>query len=246
MIGRFFLMALFIGWVRGAIADDKASDGPARYRASHGAVPLAWVRKHPAEAGEELPFSVDPSITGLVIEARADLPKLTLQVIPAVGAPLDPAWDTSDPMQPVQFNDGDRRIILIPRPAPGVWKVKVKGVGLVSLLIKAQTSVVLLSLEWMRKTGQAGDFPYHGPLRPGDREQLQFGLSGTVPRSLRVQLITTFGEVKETGEPRRSADLEFGLKMRIPNDAFHVLVLGKDEHGKPFQRFWIPGDEAAP
>jgi von Willebrand factor A domain-containing protein 7 len=147
-----------------------------------------------------------------------------------------------------QFQAG--RIVSVRQPAPGVWRVRVSGRGLFSLVVQGRSEVSLDAVEFVREAGlpgREGLLPTREPPRAGVPQILRVKVSGPVA-DVRARLVTSiFEDLQPLSLRALSQDVdeqEWLADITLRPGAFRVVVTGRDERGYLVQRVHAPLLEA--
>jgi len=138
------------------------------------------------------------------------------------------------------------RIVTLPRPEPGAWRVRVAGHGLFFLIVQAKSGLSLGRVSFVREGGRPGHeglFPVPYPPAPAGPQWLAFDIRGTAS-DVRARLVTSAFEDITTLSLRESSsdptEREFLARVTPPATAFRLVVSGLDAAGLPFQRMHAP------
>jgi len=138
------------------------------------------------------------------------------------------------------------RIVTLPKPEAGSWRVRVAGRGMFFLVVQGKSELSLVRVEFVREGGRPGHeglFPTHEPPRAAIPQTLAIGVSGTIS-DVRARLVTSAFEqimplpLRES--PSGATDREFVAQVTPPATPFRVVVSGVDALGLPFQRVHAP------
>ena len=133
-----------------------------------------------------------------------------------------------------------QRVVIVPRPAAGVWTIRASGSGLAGIMVQARSALALAQVDFAAADGtEFTDVPV-----PGVENTVRIGLSGRaseVEASLVNAAFRRMAPLKLT--PGRTEDT-FVSRFTPPANGFRVLVEGKDANGQPFQRVDAPLTEA--
>jgi hypothetical protein len=129
-----------------------------------------------------------------------------------------------------------QRMVIVPRPAPGVWTIRASGRGVAGVTVQARSALGLAEAEFA--AGDGAEFT-SVPV-PGVESIVRIGLSapaGQIQASLVNAAFRRIAPLKLT--PGRTENT-FVSRFTPPADAFRVMVEGKDANGLPFQRVHAP------
>jgi hypothetical protein len=152
-----------------------------------------------------------------------------------------PSGDAVMPGGVAGFTDTDLaggRVLTVKRPETGVWRIRISGAGQFSVSVRAKSDLDLTSFDFVRAGGRPGHeglFPIEGqPTSPDQTARAR--LSGPF-RSAAFRLISEAGDALQPLALSTAGDREeFYGSVRLPAQAFRVLVEGQDERGYAYQR----------
>jgi hypothetical protein len=121
------------------------------------------------------------------------------------------------------------RLVTVPSPAPGHWKVRVTGRGFLSLIVKAKSDLTLGGVTF----GDNDVVP-----KPG-RQRLEARTSGEA-REIAFELVSSTGakissldlELETETDDRRT----YAANVTVPSVPFRVAMIGVDAQGFRFRR----------
>ena len=126
------------------------------------------------------------------------------------------------------------RLITVPAPMPGVWRVTVVGRGLLSVVVKAKTNLTLAKVAFGNDASQAKGAP--------GRRRLEASMSGAahVAGHLAFQLVSPMGAALETVDLVLEKETDNGRTYEgeaVPLETpFRLAMTGIDRQGFRFQR----------
>jgi hypothetical protein len=126
------------------------------------------------------------------------------------------------------------RLITVPAPMPGVWRVTVVGRGLLSLVVKAKTSLTLANVAFADDAA--------GAKSPPARQRLAASMSGAahVAGHIAFQLVSPMGATLETAdlvlEKETDDSRTYEGEATPPATPFRLAMTGIDRQGFRFQR----------
>jgi hypothetical protein len=122
------------------------------------------------------------------------------------------------------------RMVTIAAPSPGIWKVRIAGRGVLSLIVSARTEIELGGVAFFD-----GDAPVKAFPPFGKRVRMDAQTSG-------VANDVTFQFTEANGSRVRSFILELGEngaysgEVTLPTHEFRVAMIGHDSRAFPFER----------
>ena len=138
------------------------------------------------------------------------------------------------------------RIVTLPHPEPGGWRVRVAGHGMFFLVVQAKSELSLDRVEFVRDGGRPGHeglFPTHEAPLAAVPQLLAIDVRGNIS-DVHARLVTSaFEEITALPLREPSSDgvgHEFVAEVTPPATAFRVVVSGVDALGLPFQRVHAP------
>jgi len=126
------------------------------------------------------------------------------------------------------------RLFTIEAPTPGLWKVRVQGRGLFSLIVKAKTDLRLTGVSF-----SDGGIQVRGSPEPGRQLRLEATISG-ITSQVAFQFSSSTAAIiqvlklnlEQESEVRRT----YAGTVTVPSVGFRLAMTGIDEQGFRFQR----------
>ena len=181
-------------------------------------------------------FPTDSLTQRMTIAVSFDTEGGSVSISPPGGASISPGVPN---VEWTPLNCG--AIVTVTTPRPGNWRVEMRGSGRFWLEVKAQSSLFIVTAEFVRPGGRPGHeglFPIDGQLVPESMATLRtvMGLAGS--RTSQFRLIGESGEpLQEVAmQPVNSENEEFIGSLKVPSVPFRVAVFGIDTNGLPYQR----------
>lgn len=220
-----------------------------RSEAGHAAIPTIAARRHEetlfraagslVDGRHEFAFPVDSTVESVMLS-------VSLQCLESVDVitPSGKALKKGAAGEFHEFRAG--RIVTLPQPEPGSWRVRVAGRGMFFLVVKAKSDLSLDRVEFVREAGfpgHEGMFPTHEPPRASIPQWLTFRLTGEmsdVHATIVSSPFETIGALRLRESSSSSGRQEFLAQVTPPTTAFRVVVSGVDASGLPFQRVHAP------
>jgi hypothetical protein len=122
-------------------------------------------------------------------------------------------------------------IVIVDKPEPGVWRVKISGTGYFSAVAQAKAGLVLAPLRL-------------SPPKPAVEQSVAAYLSGPV-ETAEFRVVGRNGATLQV-IPMTRTDTTFKGVFTPPAEPFHIAVEGKDTQGREFRRVHAPLFEAKP
>ena len=197
-----------------------------------------------ARGYRDFQFPVDTTIESLLFS-------LSLQCVQSVeiyrpsGAQLDA---TAPGVEDNRFHAG--RVVVMSRPEPGIWQVRIVGSGLFFAVVEAKSDVSLHTVRFVQmggRPGHEGYFPMTTPVRLNVPQMLSATVSG--PGVTGFRLINSAGQTVQpiSLTPEEGGDDREYLGSVTPTKrAFRIVVEGRDSRGYPYQRIFPPLFNAEP
>ena len=126
------------------------------------------------------------------------------------------------------------RLVTIKAPSPGMWKVRMAGRGVASIIVTAKTSLALTGVSWAQNGVPVKALVPHGkPVRleatmSGERRQVSLHFVSMLAAMLRTVEL----DMPQETTARRT----YSAEVTLPETDFRVLVTGVDAKGLAFQR----------
>ena len=197
----------------------------------------------PLEEGlHEYPVTIDPSVESALFSVSIQC----LQVV-EIERPSGTLLQASDDgVDYHQFEAG--RIVVLPRPEAGTWKIRASGRGLAFVVVQARTSMSLGRVELLGRGNDGADtlVPVFQPGPPRSRQAVAIAVSGDT-RDVEARLVSA--RFQELGPISLVADEQSeGPSWRgafvVPAVPFRIVVSGTTG-GHPFVRVHAPLFEPA-
>jgi hypothetical protein len=129
-----------------------------------------------------------------------------------------------------------QRLVMVKRPQPGMWTVRVAGRGVAAVIVQARSPVGIANLEFAPAEGTTFSalptFGVENALRmqvTGELAQFQASLVSGVDASL-GSLALSAGDT----------DASYLSRFTPSSEGFRVMILGKDAQGFAVQRMYAP------
>jgi hypothetical protein len=118
-------------------------------------------------------------------------------------------------------NFSAQRVVIVPRPATGVWTIRVSGSGVAGIMVQARSALALTHVDFIENI-------------------VSIGLRGRASEVEASLVNASFRRIAPL--PLKPGDTEntFVSRFTPPAAGFRVLVEGKDANGLPFQRVHAP------
>ena len=134
-----------------------------------------------------------------------------------------------------------QRVVIVPRPAAGVWTIRASGSGLAGIMVQARSALALTQVDFAAADG--AEFT-NVPV-PGVENTVRIGLSGRVSDVEASLVNAAFRRIAPLKLTAGRTEDTFVSRFTPPANGFRVLVEGKDANGRPFQRVHAPLTEAS-
>jgi len=129
-----------------------------------------------------------------------------------------------------------QRIVIVPRPAPGVWTIRASGSGVAGITVQARSALALTQVDFAVADGaEFTTVPV-----PGVENTVRIGLSGRASQVEASLVNAAFRRMAPLTLTPGRTEGTFVSRFTPPANGFRVLVEGKDANGQPFQRVHAP------
>jgi von Willebrand factor A domain-containing protein 7 len=177
----------------------------------------------------ELRVPIDPSVEGVLFSISVQCLQVA-QVLRPSGVPAvgDDVTDLSS------FRA--ERMVIVKRPEPGVWTIRVSGTGVSGVVAQARSATGLTQVQF----APAGSKTFTAVPSAGVENVVRIHVSGK-PTDVKASLVS--GEFRRLAElPLEAGESEGTYLSRFTPGAegFRVLVNGTDAGGVAFQRIHAP------
>ena len=199
-------------------------------------VTVLWAKGELQNGDSEFAVPVDSTLEFVLFTISVGDHNTRMEVFGPDSAPItgDPQAETTD------FTCG--RYIILKKPAPGRYRVRIKGSGRFWLSVGGKSEIFLYRVEFVEpggRPGHEGMFAIHGQPLVSKPANLEASLSGDV-RNVAFTLVTAENRAIKTLdlEPVRAErdEHEFAGNFALPEQPFRVLASGVDHNGHRFQR----------
>ena len=203
---------------------------------SQNRVTMLWAKGELQNGDSEFAVPVDSTLEFVIFTISVGDHNTKMEVFGPDNAPI-----TADPHAEVtDFTCG--HYIILKKPAPGTYRVRIKGSGRFWLSVGGKSEIFLYGVEFVEpggRPGHEGMFAIHGQPLVNKPANLEASLSGDV-RKVAFALVTPENRAIRTLnlEPVRAErdEHEFAGSFALPEQPFRVLASGVDQNGHRFQR----------
>jgi hypothetical protein len=177
----------------------------------------------------ELRVPVDPSVESVLFSISVQCLQVAHVVRPSgVVATGDDVTDLSS------FRA--ERMVIVKRPEPGIWTVRVSGSGVAGVVAQARSAIGISQVQF----APAGSKTFTAVPTPGVENVVRIQMSG---KAADVTAALVSGEFRRLAElPLEAGETDGSYVSRFTPgpEGFRVLVAGKDAGGVAFQRLHAP------
>ena len=178
----------------------------------------------------EFQIPIDPSVDSVLFSISVQCLQ-TAEVVRPSGAPVvgDGVTDLS--------NFRAERMVIVTRPEPGVWTVRVMGSGVAGVVVQAQSAIGISQIAF---APARGDAEFKAVPSAGIENLLRIRMSGPVAE-LRASLVSgVFQRLADL--PLSAGEVNGSFVGRVTPNAggFRVAIAGRDAAGFVFQRTSAP------
>jgi hypothetical protein len=188
-------------------------------------------------------FPVDSSVESMVISVSIQC-RQSVGVYRPNGAELS---SYGAGVEDHEFRAG--RILKLPFPDPGEWRIRVAGRGIFFAVANAKSDISLDRVEFVElggRPGHEGYFPTKKPPRLGVAQMLEVSMSGPAT-GVNFRVVSSGGDTLQRFALERSSEALDFLGAFVPAfSSFRIVAEGFDEKGLPFQRFYGALFQTAP
>lgn len=177
----------------------------------------------------ELQVPIDPSVESVIFSISAQCLQVAHVLRPS-GLPAsgDDVTDLS--------NFRAQRMVIVARPEPGIWTIRVSGSGVSGVMVQARSAIGISQLQF----APSGSTTSNAVPAVGVENVVRMRISGKFTE-IRASLVS--GEFRRIADlPLEAGDTEGSYVSRFTPGAqgFRVLIAGKDAEGVAFQRLHAP------
>ena len=183
----------------------------------------------------EFQVPIDPSIESVLFSASVQCLQVADVLSPSgEHAAGDGVTDLSN------FRAG--RMVIVVRPQPGVWTIRVAGSGVAGVNVQARSALALAQVEFAEQGSQT----FRATPWAGVQNTMRLRVGGQ-PADVRVSIVSGgFERLGQLGLEPGEREGEFFSRFIPDANGFRVLVAGKDANGFAFQRMHAPLLKPAP
>jgi hypothetical protein len=177
----------------------------------------------------EFQVPIDPSVESVLFSISVQCLQAAEVVAPS-GAPVGGDGGTD------LFDFRAQRMVVVRRPHPGVWNLRVQGTGVSAVVVQAKSAMGIAQIEFA--TAERSTF---SPVpSAGVENTLRIRMSGR-PTELRASLVSGVFQ-RLAALPLTALDTEGSYVSRFTPGAegFRIVIAGKGADGFPFQRMHAP------
>ena len=188
-----------------------------------------------SDSGGEREFAlpVDGTIARMTLSAMFD----TTGGVMTIVAPDGRTVSADGRIEDTPLNCG--RIVTIPSPEPGSWRVRAAPSGRFWLAAHARSEVDIISAQFVRvggRPGHEGLMKIEGRPSASGPATLRVSVSNAGTRTVEFHLMAMDGRLLQRVDLAAVGSEEFAGALDLPPDSFRVAMSGLDGNGLPFQR----------
>lgn len=183
----------------------------------------------------DMQFPVDSTVESLLLSVSLQCGQSVTIYRPS-GAELDAS---APGVEDNRYRSG--RIVVMSRPEPGIWQVRIAGMGMYFAVIQAKSDVALHGVRFVQvggRPGHEGYFPMTTPVRLSVSQMLSANVSGGGVTGFRM-IDSVGGNLQAlalAADPGNGDDHDFFGPVTPSRPEFRILVEGRDAKGYPYQR----------
>jgi hypothetical protein len=171
---------------------------------------------------------IDPSVDSVVFSFSVQCLQSTEVVPPSGALPRDSVSDLS--------NFRAQRMVIVKRPEPGVWTVRVSGSGVAAVVVQAQSAIGIAQLQFAPAAGTA----FTAVPAAGVENAVMIRMSGHTT-GLRASMVSgVFEQLAVLALSSGDSEGTYTARFTPGAAGFRLLVTGKDDQGFAFQRMHAP------
>ncbi len=183
----------------------------------------------------DMQFPVDSTIESLLFSVSLQCGQSVTLYRPS-GAELDAS---APGVEDNRFRSG--RIVVMARPEPGTWQVRIVGMGMYFAVVQANSDVALHGVRFVEaggRPGHEGYFPMTTPLRLSVQQMLSASVSGGGVTGFRMidSAAGTLQALELAADAATGNDRDFYGPVTPGHPAFRIMVEGRDAKGYAYQR----------
>ena len=177
----------------------------------------------------EFQVPIDPSVESVIFSISVQC----LQVAHIVGPSGPPA--SGDNVTDLS-NFRAQRMVIVARPEPGMWTIRVSGSGVSGVVVQARSATGISQVQF----APAGSATFTAVPAAGVENVVRMQISG---KSTEIRASLVSGEFRKIADlPLEAGEAAGSYTSRFTPGAqgFRVLITGKDAEGVVFQRLHAP------
>ncbi len=153
------------------------------------------------------------------------------QVLRPSGAPVVPGDEVTD-----YSNFRGEHMVIVRRPEPGVWTIRVGGSGVAAVVVQARSTIAITQLSFAPVPNRT-----FTPIpKLGVENAVRIQISGPAA-DIRASLVSgVLQRVAALGLASGETDGSYVARLTPPPDSFRLLITGTDAQGLAFQRMHAP------
>lgn len=184
---------------------------------------------------KEFALPVDSTVQTLAISVFLQCVK-SIAIVDPAGAQVNPGPQ----VQEATFHSG--RLLKVDAPQNGLWRIKIEGDGLYSVVVHARSGIQFTKAEFVGSEEDPASVATGAALKAGASQKLKATLRGNYS-SVQFVLMTLDGmpSVLKMTHATESADPgEFFGDVTLPSQPFRIIAEGADQTGQIYRRFFPP------
>ena len=177
----------------------------------------------------EFQVPIDPSVESVLFSISAQCLQVAHVLRPS-GLPPS-GEDVTD-----LSNFRAQRMVIVARPEPGIWTIRVSGSGVSGIMVQARSPIGISQVQFARSGGTA----FSAVPAAGVENVVRMHVSG---KSTEIRASLVGGDFRKIADlPLEAGDTEGSYVARFTpgTQGFRVLIAGKDADGVAFERLHAP------
>jgi len=126
------------------------------------------------------------------------------------------------------------RMVIVSKPEPGVWTVRVSGSGLAGVIVKARSAIRIATLQF----APSGTTQFSNVPTPGVENLVRFSVRGRVEHPEAVLVDAISKEIAPLPLEVAGENGDYQSRFTPGTNGFRIMLRGTGEDGTPLQRVY--------